>query len=66
MSQNTNTTTALENVYSKHRRQIAALLEEQRMDDIWADRIQDRVDVAYMTRKLTDKQYDELCGMLPQ
>ena len=66
MSQQNETNAKIENVYSKHRRQIAALLEEQRMDDIWADRIQDRVDVAYMTRKLTDKQYDELCGMLPQ
>lgn len=55
-----------ENVHSKCRRQISMLLEEQRMDDIWADMIQDRVDVAYMTRKLTDQQYDELCGMLPQ
>ena len=66
MSQQNKNTELEKAVFSKYRRQISVLLEEQRMDDYWADHIQDKVDVAYMTRKLTDQQYDELCGMLPQ
>lgn len=66
MSQNINNTPKKDSVYSKYRRRIEMLIEESHMDNIWADQIQDRVDVAYMTQKLTDRQYDELCGMLPQ
>lgn len=64
MSQ-TETNSNVSKVYQKYRRRIELLMEEQRMDDYWADHIQDKVDVAFMTRKMTGEQYNELCNMLP-